>query len=251
MFNTVLPGLKKLIFVLVNIITNSLYQKRCLICSALICDVEEGNFCLKCKENIRGKDLNVCEICSIELPGGNRVCGQCEIDPPPFIKHVSYSIYKGELRKMILLYKLSGMDNLKHYISGLYKKVIEKNFEDGFDIIIPVPSDPGRSRPFKPVSEIARILSKHYGWKLSESNLIKRKSTERQSSLSYSKRIKNLNGIFKVTDPEELKGKKVLLIDDVYTTGTTIKKCSILLKKYSGSVNVVTLARSSNIFLDQ
>ena len=242
---------RKMVFVLINIVVNTVYRKKCLICSDLICDYEEGYFCLKCKEKIRGKYLNICEICSIELGNGSSICGQCEIDPPPFRRHVSYTIYKDEMRKLILLYKLSGMENLKYYISGLYKNVIDMNFKDDFDIIIPVPSDPGRKSSFKHVSEIARILSKYYGKKLSEDNLIKRHTTNRQSSLNYNKRIKNLNNAFKLTNPEELRGKSVLLIDDVYTTGTTIKKCSHLLRKKSKKVYAVTLARSSNIFLDR
>ncbi len=95
------------------------------------------------------------------------------------------------------------------------------------------------------------ILSKYYDKKLSAKNLVKIKNTEKQSSLNYNKRIKNLNKAFIIKDPEVLTGKKILLIDDVYTTGTTVKKCSLLLKKYSKSIYVATLARSSNIFLDQ
>lgn len=152
---------------------------------------------------------------------------------------------------MILLYKLSGRENLKYYISDLYKKIIDENFKDDFDIIVPVPTDPGRKSTFKPVYEISIILSKYYDKKLSAKNLVKIKNTEKQSSLNYNKRIKNLNKAFIIKDPEVLTGKKILLIDDVYTTGTTVKKCSLLLKKYSKSIYVATLARSSNIFLDQ
>jgi len=241
----------KIIITFFNIIINSVYSKKCLICSELISDLKNGHICLKCKENISGKKLNVCQICSIELSNGMSICGQCRIKPPPFKKHVSYSIYKEEMRKMILLYKLSGKENLKYYISDLYKKIIDENFMSDFDVIIPVPTDPGRKSTCKPVYEISILLSKYYGKKLSSKNLIKIRSTEKQSSLNYNKRIKNLNNAFMIKDPEVLAGKKILLIDDVYTTGTTVKKCSLLLKKYSRSIYVVTLARSSNIFLDQ
>ncbi len=64
------------------------------------------------------------------------------------------------MRKMILLYKLSGRENLKYYISDLYKKIIDENFKDDFDIIVPVPTDPGRKSTFKPVYEISMYTVK-------------------------------------------------------------------------------------------
>lgn len=242
--------LRKILIICVNVIVNSLFQRHCLICKIRIYSMEEGHLCSNCRENIQEKDLNRCEICSIELGNGNFICGQCEIDPPPFSRHVSYSIYREEMRKLILLYKLSGKENLKYYIAGLYKAIIDEHFKDEFDIIIPVPPDPGRKKVFNPVSAIGVILSKQYGTRFSDSNLIKIKSTAKQSSLNFKNRIKNLNNTFFIKDPSELSAKTVLLIDDVYTTGTTIRKCSKLLKKYSKKVYVVTLARSSNIFLD-
>ncbi len=251
MFTSIFPLFRKTIIVLINIVVNSIYQKRCFICSSLIIDYKEGYFCLKCKESIRSDELNVCDICSVELGNGSRICGQCEIEPPPFIKHVSYTIYKDKIRKIILLYKLSGMENLKHYIAGLYIELISKKIKDDFDVIIPVPADPGRNAVFKPVSEIGRILAKYYGKEFSEDNLIKKNTTERQSSLNYNKRIKNLNNAFGIVKPEELMGKRVLLIDDVYTTGTTLKKCAQQIGKNSDIIYAATLARSSNIFLDQ
>ena len=62
--------------------------------------------------------------------------------------------------------------------------------------------------------------------------------------LSMAKRLKNLNGAFKLINPDKLRNKTILLIDDVYTTGTTIKKCSEQCIKAGATVYAVTLARS-------
>ncbi len=154
------------------------------------------------------------------------------------------------MRKLILLYKLSGIEPLKYYISGLFLEIINSSIGKEFDLIIPVPPDPGRKKVFEPVTEIAVLISKRSGVDISVGNLIKRRTTGKQSSLNYNQRLKNLNRAFIVVDPEKLKGKRVLLIDDVYTTGTTINKCSILLRKYTSAIYAVTLARSSNINLE-
>jgi len=154
------------------------------------------------------------------------------------------------MRKLILLYKLSGIEPLKNYISDLYMNSIDEGIRKEYDIIVPVPSDPGRKKVFEPVTEIAYVISRLSGVEISIGNLIKKKTTGKQSSLNYNQRLKNLNGAFMIIHPEKIKGKRVLLIDDVYTTGTTIKKCSIVLKKFASSVYAVTLARSSNINLE-
>ncbi len=75
-------------------------------------------------------------------------------------------------------------------------------------------------------------------------NLKKIKKTLPQAGLSMKKRLNNLNGAFKLNNPVEVRGKKILLIDDVYTTGTTVKKCTGLMKRVRADVIVLTLARS-------
>ena len=242
--------LKSFLSLIVHLVENSLFLKKCLICSIPLSSYQERYICKKCKEEIEKNEFPVCEICNIQISNGNYICGQCSLSHPPYDKHLSYNIYKDKMRKLILLYKLSGIEPLKNYISDLYMNSIDEGIRKEYDIIIPVPSDPGRKKVFEPVTEIAYVISRLSGVEISIGNLIKKKTTGKQSSLNYNQRLKNLNGAFMIIHPEKIKGKRVLLIDDVYTTGTTIKKCSIVLKKFASSVYAVTLARSSNIHLD-
>ncbi|MEN8153773.1 MAG: hypothetical protein ABFR75_07095 [Acidobacteriota bacterium] len=120
-------------------------------------------------------------------------------------------------------------------------------FKNKVDLIIPVPPDRGRLREYDTVLEIARVISKRTGINMVNNILIKKKTTLPQAGLGYNKRIKNLNGAFDIQNGELLKGMNILLIDDVFTTGTTIIKCSKVLSRFSGDIYAVTLAMSMNI----
>ncbi len=244
-FGMIKDSFKTIFTLFVHITENSVFLKRCLICSEPLSLPEERLICEKCKMEIGKRKLPVCEICSISIRTENNICGQCALKHPPYKKHISFSIYEGKMRKLILLYKLSGIEPLKNYISELYLKAINSGLPKNYDVVIPVPSDPDRKKEFYPVLEIARIVAKEMDLWLSERNLVKVKHTVKQTSLNYNKRLKNLNGAFKLVNEEEIRGKSVLLLDDVHTTGTTIKKCTILLNKVAKEVVVITLARTS------
>jgi len=247
------PGnyLQKITNCFTNIIVDSVFQRYCLICSETICTADEGHICNRCRKEIGRTPANTCERCGSELTDSASVCGQCILNPPPYIRHASYGLYQEKMRKMVLMFKLSGKENLRKDISGLYREVIGRNFENGFDLIVPVPPDPGRKKTFDPVSAIAEALSGFYGKPCIRKNLVKKKTTKKQSSLNYHRRIRNLNGAYRIREPGVFSGKRILLIDDVYTTGTTVKKCTALLGKYSREIYVVTLAISPNLFTER
>jgi ComF family protein len=166
------------------------------------------------------------------------------VTPPLYRKHFSFSIYDGVLKDLILLFKYGEIKKLKNLIAAYYSEIFNKKICEEFDFLIPVPPDKNRKREFNPIFEIAKVLSKSINVRLLSNRLLKIKKTEPQAGLSRSKRLKNLDGAFVLKKPNRLKGKKVLLIDDVYTTGTTIKQCTKLLIKAGADVVAITLARS-------
>jgi len=201
--------------------------------------------CRECKEKMRMFRTNVCGHCGRPLGNNNPRCGECLLNPPPFRKHISYGGYEEELKELILKFKYGNVERLKHLLTGYYIDVFFKKIDESLDFIIPVPPDKGRKREFDPVLEIAKILSKQLGLKLLIHHLVKIKKTLPQAGLSRNQRLNNLNGAFKfINTTPSIKGKKILLIDDVYTTGTTVKKCTELLTKEEADVVALTLARS-------
>jgi len=114
------------------------------------------------------------------------------------------------------------------------------------EAIVPVPLHPKREkiRGFNQAQIIAKELAKYKGIELLEKKLIRVKNIPPQTSLEASERKKNVRGAFAVKNGESLKGKIILLVDDVYTTGATIKECSLALKKAGArEVRAITLAQ--------
>lgn len=115
------------------------------------------------------------------------------------------------------------------------------------DVIIPVPLHPKRKkkRGFNQAQAIAEGLARTKGIKLEEGVLVKVKNVLPQTFLEIEEREKNVSGAFSVVGNEKIKGKTVILVDDVYTTGATVRECSIVLKKAGArEVRALTLAQA-------
>lgn len=186
----------------------------------------------------------VCKRCGRIMPNDADYCGGCIMNPPHFRKHVSFGIYRGPLKKTILIYKYGEVLKLKFLFCELFLELFQKTIDEPFDFIVPVPPDLGRKREFLPVGEIALLLSQQLHIPLLSGQLIKIKETLPQAGLGKELRMKNLDGAFALRNGRDIAGKKILLIDDVYTTGTTINRCVELLVKHHADVIVMTLART-------
>ena len=114
------------------------------------------------------------------------------------------------------------------FISGSNKEDIWHN-----SILIPVPLDIKKlkSRGYNQTEELAKELSKILLAPVLSNNLIKIKSTQAQIELSGKEREQNLKNVFIIKNPTEFAGKKIFLVDDVYTTGSTMEECARVLKK--------------------
>jgi ComF family protein len=115
------------------------------------------------------------------------------------------------------------------------------------DVIIPVPLHPARlrAREFNQSLLLADQLSRHLAKPVSATNLIRIAATDPQTTLSRQERLRNLRNAFEIRRPQELVGKRILLVDDVYTTGTTLNECAKTLRNAdTGPVYALTLART-------
>lgn len=236
---------------LLRAIRLAVFLCQCPLCGVDLVLAGEELICCRCREKIRLNDADqpACPICSRPLGYEHERCGECMTNPPLFRKHVFFGRYEEELREIILKYKYGGMQKLKNLLADFYIEVYQSKLADsetrGFDFIIPVPPDKGRKREFNPVLEIAEIFSQRSGIAVLSGHLEKVKKTLPQAGLTRNQRLHNLHAAFRLTGVSPvLKGKRILLIDDVYTTGTTIKKCTELLVKEGADVVAMTLARS-------
>ncbi len=170
------------------------------------------------------------------------ICGQCLKKAPPFLKVINYGLYEGALAEAINQLKFHGIKRLSKPL-GILLQSLDLPVTDG---IVPVPlSIKGlRERGFNQSLLIARIVSKKISAPLLMDILLKKKETPPQIGLSAKERLSNLKNAFEVKG--DVDGLRLLLVDDVMTTGATVKECSkVLMKAGAREVIVLTLARSS------
>ncbi len=229
---------------LINLIKISLFDIKCKICENDLVFKEEKHICNECYNSTKIGDLPVCRKCGKKIRKDLELCGECLRNPPLYTRHLSFSTYEDKIRELILKSKYREVEPLKNITVKYYLETLKKIKSIKFDFIIPIPMDKSRDREYDHILEITKLLSNKLNINLEINNLIKKKQTEPQAGLSMAKRLKNLNGAFKLINPDKLRNKTILLIDDVYTTGTTIKKCSEPCIKAGATVYAVTLARS-------
>jgi len=131
------------------------------------------------------------------------------------------------------------------YLIILHFQMIEKSIPAD-SLLMPVPLSPRkkRERGFNQAEELAKVLAKAWKVPLVSDKLVKIKTTTPQEELKKEERIKNIKGVFSLKDGIDLRGKKIFLIDDVYTTGVTLEECARVLKQ-AGAKEVwgITIAR--------
>ena len=155
--------------------------------------------------------------------------------------------YKDQIRDILINYKF----NQKSYLYNTLVKILtnQKNICEilkSYDIIIPVPIHKKRKlkRGYDQVYLIAKELGKYMDLEIDSNVLIKDVDNVPQSSLNKIERIQNVKGVYKVKNSQRIENKRIILFDDIYTTGSTVKECSEILEK-SGAKEVlaVTIAK--------
>lgn len=156
--------------------------------------------------------------------------------------------YEGSLQEAIHHWKYEGKMNLTLFFAEWMTEGVKRYWEpDFFDLLIPVPLHPQRlrERGFNQALLLVKELSRRTGIPYRKTLLQKKKPTVPQVNLSGSEREKGLRGAFQVIGKEELIGKSILLVDDVYTTGATVNECSkVLSREGAKRIDVLTLAHA-------
>jgi len=186
-----------------------------------------------------------CPLCGRWL-GKKTVCGEC-IEKERGFQEGHYGFYfENRLRDAIHAFKFNGRIDVGRNLIRLLKNNI-LFFSESFDCIIPLPvtkkrlKERGFNQSFIISEEISAITNKT----LHHSVLCKSKNTKDQYTLHRDERKRNIKGVFTVKNSDKIKGKKALLVDDLFTTGYTAKEASgILLKAGAESVIFFALART-------
>jgi len=210
--------------------------------------------CYACGNHLLRNERLICMHCYISIPRTNYhlsidnpvaqlFWGRCQI-----CKAAAFSFYnKGSrIRKLIHNLKYKGIREVGFELGLIYGQSLKTSgFIENMDLIIPVPLHPSkqRIRGFNQSEYISKGLSESTGLPLELKSLIRKTLSDTQTKRSRYERWMNVEGIFAVSDPEKLKGKHILLVDDVITTGSTLEACAgELLKIEDVKVSVAALA---------
>jgi ComF family protein len=171
------------------------------------------------------------------------VCAACRSGLRGFDHAASFGMYEGSLRSLIHLFKYAGMKPLARPLAVYLEHAIA--VDEAFDAVVPVPLYWRKqwSRGFNQAELLARHVAKRRGIPLWNA-LRRKRATETQAGLANAGRRRNVAGAFVLRNNAKLAGKKILLVDDVMTTGATASACAAALKRGGAkSISLLTLAR--------
>lgn len=226
------------------------FPRFCLLCGLKLPQVSAILLCSPCLATLRFVRPPLCTCCGRSFQhaaGGNHLCGNCL--PPNnwyFSRVRSLLIYNEPAARLIHGFKYGRRTTALATFGALKRGHAGANSLGAADLILPVPLHPKRlrSRGFNQALVLAKVFFPGAGRTIRVDLLLRNRWTEPQTSLSGETRRKNLAGAFTVPEPCRIVGKKILLIDDVYTTGTTVNVCAhALLQAGAAEVQALTLAR--------
>jgi len=230
----------------VKALLDLLFPPLCLGCRGA---VGQAGFCAACWSALTFLDGPGCACCGLPFAvalEGETFCAGCLAKPPAFDKARAILAYDDNSRSAILALKHADRLDLVPGFSRWLSRTGRSLLED-CDMIVPVPLHRFRlwRRRYNQSAELARRLAGDWKRNYDPFALIRARATASQGAMSGAKaRRRNVLGAFKVPDPAKVQGKRVLLLDDVLTTGATVEACARALKRAGAEqVHVLVLAR--------
>ena len=225
-----------------------IFPPRCEICGVM----QEPVVCARCRERFARIEPPWCRQCGLPfdpLAKSPAHCADCRDEPPPFDAARAAGLYGGTLRRAIHLFKYDGIRALAGPLGEFTAQVVEPPF--AIDCLCPVPLHPKREamRGFNQALLLAEELAACWDAPVEAGVLERTRDTPPQMRLPADERRANIRNAFAVRDA--VAGRAVGLVDDVYTTGSTLREASRVLKRAGAArVLVVTVARAASIIPD-
>lgn len=223
------------------------YPPHCGVCEGEL-RRGDGIVCADCWRSLEAITSPFCQKCGLPLSTPNDLCSACEVRAHLFSFARSYGLFDELFQKIIHLFKYRRKLSLAGPLSALMTQIVEVDRRFFcLEALVPVPLHPvkRRVRGYNQSQLLAQNLSRATGWPLLQGILFRTVNTRSQSKLSLGERATNVRNAFQVRDPGQVRDKRILLVDDVLTTGSTADACSsALLSAGAVQVSVVTVARA-------
>ena len=217
----------KEILCFINYVINLIYPNVCGICDKI------------CKSDL-------CKKCELKLKESARF----KIDKysdKNFEKHIYLFKYEGIIKERLIKFKFNEKTYIyKSFVNFLIKNKKICSFLKSYDIIIPVPIHYNRklTRGYNQSALIAKEIANNLNIEYNDKVLYKKVNNKQQSTKNKEDRIINVIGVYCVKNEDKILNKKVLLLDDIYTTGSTVNECSRVLRLAGvNKVDIITIAK--------
>ena len=207
----------------------------------------QKSWCGACWEKMSRIAPPLCPGCGrpfMDSPASSdHLCGDCIERSFRFDSARSAVLHEGAVRTRVHQFKFGGQLKWTPCLAELLETAYLEWGLEAPDLIVPVPLHPKRlsERGFNQAGVLARELGRKIKTPVSPEALLRKNRTSPQARLKRNERLKNVKGAFEISDDRKVRGGRILLIDDVFTTGTTLSECAKVLKARGGALEVHAL----------
>jgi len=230
-------------------VLDAVLPPRCLRCGDVV--GEQGTLCAPCWSHLSLIDDPMCAACGLPFeidPGENALCGACVALPKPYARARSAIVYDDHSRGLILAFKQSDRTDAVPVFAGWMARAGAPLLDDA-DVLAPIPLHWTRlfQRRYNQAALLALAIARISGVRAVPDLLVRQRRTSKLGKMGASARAETVRGAITLPPRKRplIEGRRVLLIDDVLTTGSTVGACTrALLKGGASAVDVLTLARA-------
>jgi len=211
------------------------------------CGIEGELICEECESKIVRLVGRQCKYCGLSVTGSD-ICGRCRDENHSYEAYRGYGYYTGVLRLAILRLKYQNDIGIARILASYLETLVLSN-DWNFDIVVPVPLSAKKleERGYNQASRLAKPLAALLGKVYKPDALVRLREVSSQVGLNKAARLENVKDAFR-GNPKIAKGKSILLVDDVFTTGATLESAaSELMMVGARKVYALTLAKSYKI----
>jgi ComF family protein len=230
-------------------VVDLIYPRFCALCNDRVTN-EAGHICWDCLSDVEYVGNPFCSVCGDPVEGmveNEYTCSACRRDKPGFDMARSAVRYRSGMAAAVRSLKYSQATHVARDLAKLLQACVQMWYEHiDFDAVtcVPLHRRKEKDRTFNQSELLARCLARALRKPLMARCLARSKNTDTQTGLSMLQRRKNVKDAFEADMPDWIEGRRLLLVDDVMTTGATVSECARVLKEAGAAgVHVVTVAR--------